>query len=87
VETVSSDFSRAFLQRTDAIWIISYGVVALDLAAGDLAELPADVSDTAGPVGMTTRADDRPTAVTALFMRATRAAAERLRRPDGARAG
>jgi LysR family pca operon transcriptional activator len=79
VETVSSDFSRAFLKRTDAVWIISYGVVALDLAAGVLIELPADVSDTMGPVGMTTRADVRPSPVMALFMRATRAAAERVR--------
>lgn len=79
VETVSSDFSRVFLKRSDAIWIISYGVVALDLAAGDLVELPADVSDTMGPVGMTTRADTRPSPVMTLFMRATRAAAERMR--------
>ena len=79
VETVSSDFSRAFLGRTDAIWIISSGVVALDLAAGTLAELPADVTDTMGPVGMTTRADDRPSPVMTLFMQATRVVAERVR--------
>ena len=52
-------FSRVFLKRTDAVWIISYGVAALDLAVGDLVELPANMSDTLGPVGMTTRADDR----------------------------
>ena len=84
VETVSSDFSRAFLQCGDAVWIISYGVVALDLAAGDLVELPVDVSDTKGPVGMTMRADDRPSPIVATFMKATRAAADRLRQ-DGER--
>jgi LysR family pca operon transcriptional activator len=79
VETVSSDFSRAFLRRSDAVWIISFGVAALDLAAGDLVELPVDTSDTMGPVGMTTRADDRPSSLVLQFMRATRAVAERLR--------
>jgi LysR family transcriptional regulator, pca operon transcriptional activator len=79
IETVSSDFSRAYLKQTDAIWIISYGVAALDIAAGDLVELPVDVTATAGPVGMTTRADDRPPAIVAEFMKVTRAMAERLR--------
>jgi LysR family pca operon transcriptional activator len=79
VETVSSDFSRAFLKASDAVWAISYGVVALELAAGDLIELPDDVSDTMGPVGMTTRADDRPSPLVAAFMSATRAVAERMR--------
>lgn len=79
VETVSSDFSRAFLKQTDAVWLISYGVAALDLAAGDLVELPADMSDTKGPVGMTTRADERPSPAVASFVTVTRAVAERVR--------
>ena len=79
VETVSSDFSRAFLKQTDAVWIISYGVAALDLAAGDLVELPADTSDTKGPVGMTTRADERPSPAVTAFMQVTRAVAEAMR--------
>ena len=72
IETVSSDFSRAYLKQSDAVWIISYGVAALDIAAGDLVELPVDVSATLGPVGMTTRADDRPTPIVAQFMKVTR---------------
>ena len=48
IETVSSDFSRAYLKQSDAVWIISYGVAALDIAAGDLVELPIDVSATVG---------------------------------------
>lgn len=83
IETVSSDFSRAYLKRTDAVWIISHGVAALDLAAGDLVELPVDVSATLGPVGMTRRADDRPTPIVGQFMKATRTAAERLRVDPG----
>jgi LysR family pca operon transcriptional activator len=78
VETVSSDFSRAFLKQTDAVWIISYGVAALDIAAGDLVELPADVADTTGPVGMTTRADERPSPAVTVFMKVVRAVAERI---------
>ena len=74
IETVSSDFSRAYLKQTDAVWIISYGVAALDIAAGELVELPVDVTATLGPVGMTTRADDRPPAIVAEFMKATRVA-------------
>ena len=79
VETVSSDFSRAFLKQTDAVWIISYGVAALDLASGDLVELPADMSDTKGPVGMTTRADERPSPAIVSFMAVVRAVAEAMR--------
>jgi len=82
IETVSSDFSRAYLKQTDAVWMISFGVAALDLAAGDLVELPIDVSATLGPVGMTTRADDRPTPVVHELMRVTRAMAEQLRNDD-----
>ena len=80
---MSSDFSRAYLKQTDAIWIISYGVAALDIAAGDLVELPVDVTATLGPVGMTTRADDRPPPIVAEFMKATRVAAEELRHGTG----
>lgn len=79
IETVSSDFSRAYLRQSEAVWIISYGVAALDIAAGDLVELPIDVAATLGPVGMTTRADDRPTPIVAEFMKMTRNVAEQLR--------
>jgi LysR family transcriptional regulator, pca operon transcriptional activator len=86
IETVSSDFSRAFLKQTDAVWLISYGVAALDIAAGDLVELPADVADTTGPVGMTTRADERPSPVVTTLMRVVRTVAGRVREAGGAAA-
>ena len=39
----------------------------------------ARVSATLGPVGMTTRADDRQTPIVTQFMKVTRQVAERLR--------
>src|SRR5690606_29769189 len=40
VETVSDAFGRAYISQTDAVWIISEGVVANDVAEGKLALLP-----------------------------------------------
>jgi LysR family pca operon transcriptional activator len=57
IETVSDAFARNYLLRTDAIWVISEGVVAEDVASGALALLPVDTIDTNGPVGLTTRTD------------------------------
>lgn len=57
IETVSDSFGRALLRQSDAIWIISEGVVAGDLADGSLARLPIDTSETRGSVGLTTRTD------------------------------
>lgn len=56
IETVSDTFSRAFMRDGDAVWIISSGVVANDIADGHLAALPIDTGDTQGPVGLTMRA-------------------------------
>jgi LysR family transcriptional regulator, pca operon transcriptional activator len=55
VETVSNSLGRAIVMATDAVWIISEGVVAGDVADGRLAALPVDTSDTVGPIGITTR--------------------------------
>lgn len=57
IETVSDSFGRAFVRQSDAIWIISEGVVANDLADRTLATLPVDTSETRGSVGLTTRQD------------------------------
>ncbi|MBA8818212.1 pca operon transcription factor PcaQ [Ochrobactrum sp. P6BS-III] len=57
VETVSDAFGRAFVRDSDAIWIISEGVVARDVAEGKLVMLPIDTSETVGPVGLTMRTD------------------------------
>lgn len=55
IETVSNSLGRSYALLSDAIWIISRGVVARDLGAGQLVRLPVDVSATLGPVGITTR--------------------------------
>ncbi len=55
IETVSDSFGRAFVEQTDAIWVISEGVVARDVAIGRLANLPLDTTETSGAVGLTTR--------------------------------
>jgi len=57
IETVSNDFGRAYTRRSNAVWIISSGVIAIDVDERTLEVLPFDVSDTSGPVGVTTRAD------------------------------
>ncbi len=75
IETVSDSFGRAFVRQTDAIWIISAGVVATDLADSTLAALPIDTSETKGPVGLTVRADSVPSMPLALLMRTIREAA------------
>lgn len=55
IETVSDTFGRAFVARNDAVWIISRGVVAMELASGQLAELTVDMRETRGSVGLTTK--------------------------------
>lgn len=78
IETVSHAFGRAFVRATDAIWIISAGVVAADIADGVLVALPIDTSETKGPVGLTIRADAVPSPALDLLVRCIREAAETL---------
>lgn len=75
IETVSPSFGRAYLAATDAIWIISRGVVADDLARGTLVRLPVDAAEARGPVGLTTRADTPPAPAAERAMRFVRAVA------------
>ncbi|HEV7346607.1 MAG TPA: pca operon transcription factor PcaQ [Devosia sp.] len=79
VETVSNAFGRAYIRQTDAVWIISEGVVANDLAEGYLALLPVDTSETTGPVGFTTRTDTTPDLAASSLIQCVRDAAARLR--------
>jgi LysR family transcriptional regulator, pca operon transcriptional activator len=80
IETVSDAFGRAFLKCSDAIWIISEGVVAGDISEGTLTSLPIDSSSTRGPVGLTVRTDAIPTLPQSLLMQAIRDAAAGLGR-------
>lgn len=79
VETVSDAFGRAYVRKSDAIWIISEGVVAADVTRGHLALLPVDTSETSGPVGLTTRTDTESTLAAESLKQAVRAAAAGLR--------
>ena len=79
IETVSTAFGRAYVRKTDAIWIISEGVVAEDVAEGQLALLPLDTSETTGPVGLTTRTDTGSTMAADSLKQAVRDAAAGLR--------
>jgi len=82
VETVSDSFGRAFVRQTDAVWIISRGVVGDELADNTLAMLPIDTTETQGSVGLTTRADAPASTQLQLIMQTAReAAAMRLAQP------
>jgi LysR family pca operon transcriptional activator len=80
IETVSMPFGRRYVRSSDAIWIISHGVVAEDIASGDLIALPFDTSITNGPVGLTMRADQPAGVAVLLLMTAIRDAVEK---PEG----
>ncbi|MFT4182841.1 MAG: pca operon transcription factor PcaQ [Rhizobium sp.] len=75
IETVSDSFGRAFVRASDAIWIISTGVVAGDVEDGLLSLLPIDTSETRGPVGLTMRTDAIPTMPLSILMQTIREAA------------
>jgi LysR family pca operon transcriptional activator len=72
IETTSPMFGRGYLKISDAIWIISRGVVADDLAQGDITLLPVEVDVVTGPVGVTLRADGAAAPGVELIRRALR---------------
>lgn len=79
IETVSNAFARSYVQETEAIWAISSGVCARDVATGALIALPIDTAETTGPVGLTAHADRPPSPAVQVFANATREAASALR--------
>ncbi len=68
IEARSVDFCRQFVLESDAIWIISRGVVEHELKNGTLAALDIDTSDTSGAVGLTIKADRDPSPALRLMM-------------------
>jgi LysR family pca operon transcriptional activator len=78
IETVSDSFGRAFVRSSDAIWIISAGVVASDIDDGLLKALPIDTSETKGPVGLTMRTDAIPSLPLSILTQTIRQAAEEI---------
>ena len=77
IETVSTAFGQSYVREFDAVWIISRGVVANELESGRLCALPIDTDTTAGPVGLTSRADSQPPPAVQLLMNALRAEVRR----------
>ena len=78
IETTDASFSRAYVGASDAVWVISHGVVAGDLDAGTLVRLPLSMSISGGPVGLTTRAGHAPLPQAAIFLEALREVARAL---------
>lgn len=78
IETVSGAFGRALCMKSDAVWIISEGVVADDVAAGRFEKLPVDAELTAGPIGVMSRADEPLSDAETLFIRALHTAVSAL---------
>lgn len=74
IETVSDSFGHVFVAQTDAVWVISEGVVIREIAAGRLGALPIDTADTQGAVGLTTRQDAPSNASLEILSRTIRAA-------------
>ncbi|TNM63352.1 pca operon transcription factor PcaQ [Aliirhizobium smilacinae] len=75
IETVSDAFGRAFVLSSDAVWIISAGVVTRDVEDGRLQTLPIDTTETRGPVGLTMRTETLPSVALSLLMQTIREAA------------
>jgi LysR family pca operon transcriptional activator len=75
IETVSDSFGRAFVRQSDAVWIISAGVVVNDIEEGALVALPVDTNETRGPVGLTMRTDRLPSTAFSILLTTIREAA------------
>ena len=59
IETLSVEFGRAFVLRTDAIWITPRGTVAHEMETEELSALDIDTAATRGTVGITTQQGSR----------------------------
>ncbi|SBS32228.1 HTH-type transcriptional regulator GbpR [Marinomonas aquimarina] len=78
IDTVSDSFGKEFIRHTDAIWIISRGVVAREIADGELAELPVNTKETLSAVGLSVRADTNASMALQLFSKAVKDTAANL---------
>ena len=78
IETASGAFGHVYTRNSDALWIITHGVVANELSEGRLVALPLDTSLTKGPVGLVTRQDAETTPQERLFQTALKKAIAQL---------
>lgn len=75
IETVSDSFGRAFMRQSNAVWIISAGVVVNEIGSGAFVALPVDTEETKGPVGLTMRTDTAPSPAFTILLQTIREAA------------
>lgn len=68
IETVAHAFSRTYAMDTDAVWVISEGVAARDIAEGTLVKLPVSSDIATGAAGYTLRAGDPGSPALRLFI-------------------
>lgn len=59
IETVSNTFGRSFLPQSDALWMISYGVVEDLVKTGLLSVVAEPLDSTREPVGLVRRKDQQ----------------------------
>ncbi|WP_298936271.1 pca operon transcription factor PcaQ [uncultured Ruegeria sp.] len=78
IESVSATFGRGLALASDALWVISTGVVAGDIASGQLKALPIDTGLTAGPIGIMARSESELSPMASLFRQASVRAVEHL---------
>lgn len=70
IETASSSFGRAMLLSDPGlVWFISRGVIADDLRTGRIVALDLDMAATVGAVGIMSRSDEVPSALSRVFSR------------------
>lgn len=74
IETVSDSFGHAFIRGSDGVWIISHGVIAHDIAAGNVQTLPIDTSETRGAVGLTTKSNVEENTALSIMLQSIRQA-------------
>jgi LysR family pca operon transcriptional activator len=68
IEARSPDFCRQYVLDSDAVWMISRGVVEHDIDDGRLCVLDVDTSDTQGSIGLTVRANTDPSPTLRMMM-------------------
>lgn len=79
IETLSVSVARAYALTSQAVWISPHGAVAQDLASGALVQLPVSMAGTEELVGLSLRADMKPTQAQAEVIDALRVLAARQR--------
>lgn len=68
IEVRSSDFCRQYLRDSDAVWMVSRGVVEHEIEDGTLKLLKIDTRETQGAMGLTVRSDTDPSPTLRMMM-------------------